>query len=158
MSTVMTNPAKQKALTSFIVFVIIAALVVGAKVTAGGKSTPMTSTQPATSQTPAASTGAKTGNYKDGTYSADGAYQSPGGQQIVSVSLTLNGGKVTNSTVVGKADGGVAQFYQNSFVGSYKKSVIGKAIDSIHVSRVAGSSLTSNGFNNALKKIKQQAT
>ncbi|MDP9027419.1 MAG: FMN-binding protein [Actinomycetota bacterium] len=95
--------------------------------------------------------------YKDGTYTENGDYTSPGGPQSVTVKLTLTGNKVTAVTVTGHASDPTAKSYQAQFVGGISAEVVGKDIDSLNVSRVAGSSLTSGGFNAALKAIKADA-
>jgi hypothetical protein len=43
------------------------------------------------------------------------------------------------------------------FIGGIADEVVGKDIDEISVSRVAGSSLTSGGFNDAIEQIKAEA-
>ncbi len=47
--------------------------------------------------------------------------------------------------------------YQQAFMGGIAGEVVGKDIDDLSVSRVAGSSLTSGGFNDALETIKADA-
>ena len=96
-------------------------------------------------------------SYKDGTYTEDGDYVSPGGPQSVTVKLTLAGDKVTAVTVTGHATDPTAKSYQAQFVDGISAAVVGKDIDALNVSRVAGSSLTSGGFNAALKAIKADA-
>ncbi len=96
-------------------------------------------------------------SYRDGTYTEDGDYVSPGGPQSVTVKLTLAGDKVTTVTVTGHASDPTAKSYQAQFIGGIAAKVVGKDIDTLKVSRVAGSSLTSGGFNAALKAIKADA-
>ena len=96
-------------------------------------------------------------SYKDGTYTEDGDYTSPGGPQSVTVKLTLAGDKVTAVTVTGHATDPTAKSYQAQFVDGISAVVVGKDVDTLNVSRVAGSSLTSGGFNAALKAIKAEA-
>jgi len=96
-------------------------------------------------------------SYKDGTYSATGSYNSPGGQESIAVSVTLKGDTVVDSTVESEADDPTAAQFQADFISGYKSLVVGKNINSIRLSRVSGSSLTSKGFNNALEQIKSQA-
>jgi uncharacterized protein with FMN-binding domain len=96
-------------------------------------------------------------SYTDGSYTEDGDYTSPGGPQSVTVKLTLAGDKVTAVTVTGHATDPTAKSYQAQFVGGISAVVVGKDIDTLNVSRVAGSSLTSGGFNAALKAIKADA-
>ena len=95
--------------------------------------------------------------YAYGTYSADGSYQSPGGQESVSVSITLEGDVVTAVTVTPHATSGNSKQYQTQFASGIADQVVGKDIDSLDVSRVAGSSLTSGGFNQALQQIRADA-
>ncbi len=101
--------------------------------------------------------GSSGGDYADGTYSADGSYQSPGGQESVSVSITLDDDVVTAVTVTPHATSGNSKQYQTQFASGIAAEVVGKDIDELDVSRVAGSSLTSGGFNDALEQIKADA-
>jgi uncharacterized protein with FMN-binding domain len=96
-------------------------------------------------------------SYKDGTYTEDGDYVSPAGPQSVTVKLTLAADKVTAVTVTGHATDPTAQSYQAQFVSGISGEIVGKDINTLNVSRVAGSSLTSGGFNAALKAIKADA-
>ena len=100
---------------------------------------------------------AAAGSYKDGSYSASGSYDSPGGQESVTVNLTLAGAKVTAVTVVGNATDGNAVRYQKEFAEGIAAKVIGVDIAKLTVDKVAGSSLTSGGFNDAVAKIKAKA-
>lgn len=97
------------------------------------------------------------GSYQDGTYEAEGSYGTPGGQESVDVKLTLRDGKVSDVTVRGNSGGGESEEYQAKFISGYKQLVVGKPIDGVVLDRVAGSSLTSDGFNDALERIKEQA-
>ena len=96
-------------------------------------------------------------SYTDGTYTEDGDYTSPGGPQSVTVKLTLASDKVTAVTVTGHASDPTAKSYQAQFISGISAEVVGKDIDTLNVSRVAGSSLTSGGFNAALTAIKADA-
>ncbi|MFT4186045.1 MAG: hypothetical protein QM613_02285 [Micrococcaceae bacterium] len=95
--------------------------------------------------------------YKDGTYTATGDYNTPGGTESVTVNLTLKGDKVTTVKTVGSATGGNSAQFQGQFLSAYQSEVVGKAINNIQLTRVAGSSLTPNGFNAAIDKIKADA-
>jgi hypothetical protein len=70
---------------------------------------------------------------------------------------SLADGKVTTVSTTGSATGGNSAQYQSMFLSSYEDLVEGKSIDSISLSRVSGSSLTSNGFNAAIEEIKRDA-
>ena len=95
--------------------------------------------------------------YKDGTYTATGTYAVPEGSEQITVTLTVTNDIVVESSVVNDANEGDSRKYQSRFANSYKVQVVGKDIDDIRLSRVSGSSLTPNGFNAALAKIKTQA-
>jgi uncharacterized protein with FMN-binding domain len=110
------------------------------------------SNQPAT----ASKTGGSS-DYKDGTYMATGSYDSPGGTEKISVSLTLNKDVVSNVNAQSGANDPTAASYQSIFLSNYKKYVVGKKINAIKISNVSGSSLTSKGFEDALKQIEKQA-
>lgn len=111
--------------------------------TSGGAST----STPVTSASP----------YKDGTYTATGSYQTPESVEQVTVTLTLKGGVVTDAAVTGSPRAPESRRFQNQFIANFKSFVIGKNIDTLSLSHVSGSSLTSAGFNNAVAKIKAQA-
>jgi uncharacterized protein with FMN-binding domain len=98
-----------------------------------------------------------TASYADGTYSASGSYQAPSGTETVDVTVTLQGDVITDVQVVGEATDPQARQHQGEFAGGIAAEVVGKDIDEISVSRVAGSSLTSGGFNAAIETIKADA-
>lgn len=100
---------------------------------------------------------ASSGKYKDGTYKAVGTYDTPEGEESVTVSLTLKDGVVSDANVTANATGGRSLRYQQMFIGGYKAVVVGKSIEALSVGKVSGSSLTPIGFNNALSQIKTQA-
>jgi uncharacterized protein with FMN-binding domain len=158
--------SKKKIIAALIVLVAIALLAISAKaLTAKDDASQNTAQTPTPSRTttdtdtpPATSTDdAAAASYKDGTYTATGAYVSPGGNETIDVSVTLRDGIVTDSTVQEGASDPEAREYQQDFISGYKTFVTGKNIDDIRLSRVSGSSLTSTGFNSALEKIKDQA-
>lgn len=97
------------------------------------------------------------GEYADGTYTADGSYQTPETVEQISVTLTLEDGVVTDVDVTGDPQARETEQYQGQFIDGIADEVVGVAIDELDVSRVAGSSLTSGGFNAAVDDIKEQA-
>lgn len=125
--------------------------------TTADKSTtgPPTDTSTATSDN--TNTSSSNSTYKDGTYSATGSYQSPGGGEKITVSITLKDDTVTASTVSQKANNPDGEEYQSEFARNYKSQVVGKKLSAIKLSRVSGSSLTSQGFNAALEQIRTKA-
>lgn len=114
-----------------------------------------TSTQSTTSttNTPDTSTG-----YKDGTYSAVGGFDTPDGYEEIGVKLTIASGLISAVAIDDSSIYIRESFeYTERFIGSIDNAVIGKSIDSLSLRRVAGASLTTNGFNNALDTIKADA-
>jgi hypothetical protein len=97
------------------------------------------------------------GDYTPGTYEASGSYSNPGGTSTVDVEVTLGDvGIIDDVTVTPKASGTSKQ-YQEKFAGGIADEVVGKNIDDLDVSKVAGSSLTAGGFNQAIDEIKSEA-
>lgn len=111
-----------------------------------------------TQGTPAApSAAAGSATYKDGSYSADGNYVSPNGTETVGVSITLAGGAVSDVEITQHPSSPNTRRFQGEFAGGIQSQIVGKKLDEIKVSKVAGSSLTSGGFNQAVEKIKTEA-
>ena len=111
-----------------------------------------------TAPSPGASTLAVSGSeYKDGTYSADGTYVSPNGTETVGVQLTLAAGTVTDVQITQHPSNPNTRKFQGEFAGGIASQVVGKNIDELSVSKVAGSSLTSGGFNQAVEQIRSEA-
>jgi uncharacterized protein with FMN-binding domain len=97
------------------------------------------------------------GAYADGTYTADGTYSTPESVETISVTVTLEGDVITDVEVTGDPQKRESEQYQGQFIGGIADVVVGEDIDDIQVSRVAGSSLTSGGFNDAIDAIKAEA-
>lgn len=121
--------------------------------TAGGSS-PSGSSAGTASGAPSS---ANSGSYKDGSYSADGTYTSPNGTETVGVQLTLAGGSVTAVEITTHPSNPNTRKFQGEFKDGIAAQIVGKKLDEIKVSKVAGSSLTSGGFNQAVESIKAQA-
>ena len=100
---------------------------------------------------------AAAGTYADGTYTATGSYSSPGGTETISISLTLSDDVITAATAEGEATGGPSSQYQGEFEENFAALIVGKDIDDVSLDKVAGSSLTSGGFNAAVETIKSDA-
>lgn len=96
--------------------------------------------------------------YVDGTYTAEGSYATPESVESITVTVTLADDIVTAVEVVGNPQKAESERYQGEFIGGIADVVVGQDIDSLSVSRVAGSSLTSGGFNQAIDTIKSEAT
>lgn len=125
---------------------------------------------PITAPTPAASTRKTTAatssptpapavaqKFKDGQYQATGSYNSPGGVEKLGVTVTLLQDKVTKSNLDLLGGDGVSHTFQSAFASGYSSQILGKKIDTISLDAVSGSSLTSLGFNDALKQIQTKA-
>ena len=120
--------------------------------------------EPATAETTDTSEGTDTGSgssgsgsYADGTYTADGSYATPESVETISVTVTLEDDVITAVEVTGDPQKRESEQYQGQFIGGIADVVVGEDIDEISVSRVAGSSLTSGGFNDAIETIKSEA-
>jgi uncharacterized protein with FMN-binding domain len=120
-------------------------------------STPSASSSAAATDDSASGSSDSASTYTDGTYEATGTYTSPNGKEEIDVSLTLAGDVITAVTVTPEATNPNSVNYQNQFADGIAAVVVGKDIDEIDVSRVAGSSLTSGGFNEAVETIKSEA-
>jgi uncharacterized protein with FMN-binding domain len=104
------------------------------------------------------SSASASGPLKDGTYSALGRYTSPGGPSAVDVELTLKSDTVTAIKVTPKAENPTAQGYEGKFASGVGTKVIGKKLSELNVTKVSGSSLTSQGFDRAIEAIEKQAS
>ncbi|MEZ3159599.1 hypothetical protein AB1K54_03535 [Microbacterium sp. BWT-B31] len=109
------------------------------------------------SQAPDAGAGSGSSDFADGTYSAQGAYATPETVETIEVTVTLADGVITAVEVAGSPQRPETERYQGEFIAGISDEVVGRPIDEISVSRVAGSSLTSGGFNQAIEAIKSEA-
>ncbi|WP_426320407.1 FMN-binding protein [Microbacterium sp. E-13] len=136
------------------------ALLAGCAPTASEAEEPDTADTGSSQATDSGTTGGTrtgTGSYVDGTYTAEGSYATPESVETIEVTVTLKDDVVTAVDVTGKPQKRESQQYQGQFIGGIADVVVGKDIDDIEVSRVAGSSLTSRGFNQAIQAIKSEA-
>jgi uncharacterized protein with FMN-binding domain len=97
-------------------------------------------------------------SYKDGTYTEPGSYTSPGGNEHISVTLTLGNNIITAIKVITVQADPTATGYEQMFEGGIAAATVGKNINTLNIGVVAGSSLTSMGFNQALAAIKADAS
>ncbi|HLZ14986.1 MAG TPA: hypothetical protein VKQ34_03255 [Candidatus Saccharimonadales bacterium] len=163
---------QKKVIATLTVLVVTVVIVLGAKAlvrrsAAVSANTPQVTTHtavspPATvpSDTPVAPTApaaTPAGTYKDGTYSATGTYDSPGGTENIKVSVTLQNDVITATSAQNRANDPDGREFEDAFIMEYKQFVVGKDISSLQLDNVAGSSLTTQGFNDALDQIKAQA-
>lgn len=118
------------------------------------------STAPETSSSTSddSSTGSDAGGYADGTYTADGSYTSPGGEETITVTLTLADGVIEDVEVANPETTNPNSLrYQGEFIDGIAAEVVGVPLDDVSVDRVGGSSLTSGGFEDALETIRDEA-
>jgi hypothetical protein len=74
------------------------------------------------------------------------------------VSVTLVEGVITAVTVTPQATDPTSLDYQTRFAQAIPALVVGRNIDEVNLSKVAGSSGTPDGFNAAIQRIKAEAT
>lgn len=96
--------------------------------------------------------------YADGTYTASGQYVTPGGIEQIEITLDIAGDKITGVQFVGDPQRSESRNFQGQFADGIAAEIVGKAVDEVQVDRIAGSSLTSGGFNQAIDTIKGEAT
>ncbi|GIG36844.1 FMN-binding protein [Cellulomonas pakistanensis] len=101
--------------------------------------------------------GSSSGEFADGTYTAEGSYSTPGGEESISVELTVTGDVVSDVTVTPEASGGNAARFQEEFASGVADEVVGEDLAGLAVDKVSGSSLTGDGFNAALDQIRADA-
>ena len=140
-----------------IVVLAFAAWEFGLKNKMAGESQMTVSPTPSESGSMGVSPTAVMARYKDGTYSATGAYQNPASREEVQVSITIRDGVATATTFTGTPDNPTTVTMQNKFKAGFTQEVVGKSIDEINLTVVNGSSLAPKGFMDALTQIKTQA-
>lgn len=96
------------------------------------------------------------GNPADGgvEVEAEGHYATPGGRELIDVRLRLDDEVVVGARIRLEAGSGTAQQFQEQFATRFAESVVGRPLAGLALSRVAGASLTTGGFNNALDQIR----
>lgn len=93
--------------------------------------------------------------YADGVYTATGEY---GGQPShIIVTVTLRDGVIRDVKVQPQATVPRSLELQRAFAAAVPQVVVGKPIDQINVGKLAGSSGTPQGFNDAIRQIRQKA-
>ncbi|MGZ0198933.1 hypothetical protein ACNFR7_01705 [Streptomyces sp. RM1] len=123
----------------------------GCSTTDTGTSRP---SSPSSPSTPAPEAGGST-QYADGRYEATGEYGSQ--DSSIGVTLTLADDVITDVAVDPHATDPTSLDLQERFADAIGDRVVGRDIDDVHIDRLAGSSHTPDGFNDALEKIKNEA-
>jgi uncharacterized protein with FMN-binding domain len=96
------------------------------------------------------------GKYTDGEYTAEGLYG--GGKKSIIVKMRLDGGTIKHVEVTPNTPNIKMSFgLQKKFAEAVPEVVVGRPIDEVHLDKLAGSSLTTKGFNDAIEKIKTEA-
>jgi hypothetical protein len=94
----------------------------------------------------------------DGSHGTKVTYFTPKRDEYtMEISLTTENGIITDSTIV-YSNGAEVDPNAQRFEGAYKEMVIGQSIHDLSLSRVAGASLTTNAFNEAVAKIVAENT
>lgn len=96
-------------------------------------------------------------SFKDGTYTSVGNYFAPSGSETIGVTMMLKNNIVTEVRMTADSANDTAHRWQERFIAGSRPLVIGKKISELNISDVSGSSLTPQGFNDALAKIQSQA-
>lgn len=94
--------------------------------------------------------------YANGEYTVEGLYG--GGKKSIIVKLDLSNDAIKSVEVTPNTPSIARSFnLQKKFAAAVPEVVVGKPIDEVHLDKLAGSSLTTKGFNDALEKIKSEA-
>jgi uncharacterized protein with FMN-binding domain len=148
----MTAPRRTTLLTAIIAISVTAA-------TAGCATRDVDGTSPSSaSSTSVAAPGSpasRRSSYADGTYNATGQYG--GHPSSIGVAVTLVDEVITAVTVTPHATDPTSLDYQTRFARAVPALVVGRNIDEVNLSKVAGSSGTPDGFNAAIQQIKARA-
>ena len=108
------------------------------------------------SEAPTTRATASTGEYTDGIYTARGIYG--GAPSYMDFTITLDGGKITAvESQLMPDNNDISRGYQERFAGALPDEVEGKGIECLAVDKIAGASGCTDGFNDALDKIRKQA-
>ena len=149
----MTAP-RSKLLLTTIIAISVAAATAGCATTDPEVTTPSSASN--TSVAAPGSPSSRRSKYADGTYTATGQYGSL--PSSIAVSVTLVNDVITAVTVTPRATDPTSLDYQTRFAQAIPALVVGRNIDEVNLSKVAGSSGTPDGFNAAIQRIKTEAT
>ncbi|MCB9834426.1 hypothetical protein H6792_00130 [Candidatus Nomurabacteria bacterium] len=95
--------------------------------------------------------------YQDGTYQSSQTYRVPGGTASLALELTLSQDIVESMDLTYQASDHESSQYLSRFESQISSKVVGKSLDQISLSRVAGASLTTDAFSLALQDIATEA-
>lgn len=90
-------------------------------------------------------------------YTSTLEYESPGGIEKNPITLTVENGVIRSVNVEVVTDIAASVEYQQNFAKEIGGKVIGKKLSELgEIDRVSGASLTTDAFNEAVKKLQQQ--
>jgi uncharacterized protein with FMN-binding domain len=93
--------------------------------------------------------------YKDGEYTATGLYAN--GKKDIVVKVRLEKDKITTAEVTPTSTIRMSLGLQKKFAVAIPGVAVGRSIDDVVLDKLAGSSLTTKGWNDAIEKIKAEA-
>ncbi|MGW2092247.1 hypothetical protein [Promicromonospora sukumoe] len=93
--------------------------------------------------------------YRDGQYEATGWYG--GLPSSITVDLSLRDGVITDVDVTPHAEDETSLDLQERFAEAVPEVVVGRSIDEVELDKLAGSSGTTQGFNDAIDQIREEA-
>jgi uncharacterized protein with FMN-binding domain len=148
------SATRRKTLLTTILVISVVAATAGCVTTDADVTTPSSASN--TSVAVPGSPSSRRSKYADGTYTATGRYGSL--PSSIAVSVTLVDDVITAVTVTPRATDPTSLDYQTRFAQAIPALVVGRNIDDVNLSKVAGSSGTPDGFNAAIQRIKAEAT
>lgn len=95
--------------------------------------------------------------FADGTYEAIGRYDSPAGNEEIGVSISLEEGVISSVSFDALATNARSITYQELFIEGAAGEIVGQRIENVDLSKINGSSLTPDGFNDAVDQIIEEA-
>ncbi|MBC7471711.1 MAG: hypothetical protein H7196_00390 [candidate division SR1 bacterium] len=101
--------------------------------------------------------GPKIEDYKDGTYTSITKYKVPGSLNEMELTITVSKNEVADINMISKYSDEASSVYDNELKANYKKLSIGKRLDKVPEIQIAGSTPTSDAFDNAAYNILQKA-
>jgi uncharacterized protein with FMN-binding domain len=121
------------------------------------KSLQQTADTGSTNETTPTTTTNSDSTYKDGTYTDSETYRTEGGQEGLTVTLTVANNTVSSVSIQQDPSNHESEEYQSIFETSYQSKIVGKALSNLQLSRISGASDTTNSFNDALDAIRAKA-
>ena len=123
-------------------------------------STPLSqppSTRPAPAPSPSEEPSSSGAAYHDGTYSVQGWYG--GAPSYMTITVALRDDTITGVAVEPMPENNdTSRGYQERFAAAVPEAVVGKRLDEAEVGKLAGASGCADGFNDAIAKIRDQAS